>query len=163
MTGIIGAVLVMGGFSAAGFGLAAEKRGRALRAEGFADLIAHIQAHLPSLAALEDIIASFENAALARAGVMEVLKGQNSALPCNKRLLAAIELQTEDKALYNILLPVARELGSTDYERQAQSLAAAGASLKELCSTRRQGLAESERCYRWLGMLTGAAAVILLI
>lgn len=163
MTGIIGAMLTMGGCTAAGFCAAAQKRRRALCAEGFAALVAHIQSQLPSLVLLEDIIASFENTALERAGVMEVLKSQNSLMPCNKRLLAAIELQTEDKALYSLLLPVARELGSTCYERQLQSLTAATAGLNELCATRRKGLAETERCYRWLGALTGAAAVILLI
>lgn len=160
---LLGAALIMASTTSAGLSLAAEKRNRALYAEGFLALVEHIEASLPSLAVLEDIIKGFDNKALRRAGVMDILKAQNSALPCNKRLMSAIELQAEDKALYSVLSPLAKELGSTDYTKQLKSLGQAKVALSTLCAARRGETENSERCYKWLGVLAGAMAVILLI
>lgn len=163
MLSVFGALLVIGAFGAAGFVLAAEKRKRVLCAEGFAALARHISARLPSLAAMDEIVGDFENDALRSAGVLPLLQDKNSLLPCNKRLLAAIELQKEDEKLYSILLPLARELGGVGYESQQRSLSDAEEKLRTLCEKRRASLAGREKCCRWLGVLTGAAVVILLL
>lgn len=160
---IFGALLVVGAFGAVGCVLASEKRQRVLCAEGFAALVGHISARLPGLAAMDEIVADFENDALKSAGVLPILQDRNSLLPCNKRLLAAIELQKDDERLCSILLPLAKELGSVGYETQQRSLSDAAAKLKELCEKRRASLAGGEKCCRWLGVLTGAAVVILLL
>ena len=163
MTAIIGAALVIGASSAMGFGVAAEKRRGVLCAEGFLALVEYIEASLPSLAPLEDIISSFDNKSLSRYGVTDILLSSGGPMPCNKRLAYAIELQREDKALYCILSPLARGLGSTDYQSQAQSLARARAALASLCAARKRDSENSEKCFKWLGVLAGTAAVILLI
>lgn len=160
---LFGALLVIGAFGAAGFVMAAEKRQRVLCAEGFAALAEHISARLPGLAAMDEIVGDFENEALKSAGVLPILQDGNSLLPCNKRLLAAIELQKDDEKLYSILLPLAKELGSLSYESQRRSLAAASQKLGELCKKRRASLAGGEKCCRWLGVLAGAAAAVLLL
>lgn len=163
MTAFIGAALVMIASTAIGFGTAREKRRRTLCAEGFYGLVEHIELSLPSLASLEDIIRGYDNGTLRQEGVMDTLLSANSTLPCNKRLALAIELQREDKALYGALLPLTRELGNTDYTRQSQSIAQVKASLYTLSTARRAELHKEERCYKWLGVLAGMAAVILLI
>jgi len=163
MISILGAVLTIAAFSAVGFGAAAEKRRRVRVAEGFAALVEHISARLPSLAVMDDIVMGFDNTALRASGVLKLLQAQNSYTPCNKRLLCAIELQRDDTELYRLLLPMATELGSTDYGRQKHSLETVAAQLNALCAARRAGLENSEKCYRWLGVLAGVTAVILLI
>ncbi len=158
-----GALLVVAAFGAAGFALAREKKSAALCAEGYALLFKHIRMRLPSLEVLESIVADFENPALETAGVLSVLKDGRSAVPCNKRLLAAIELQKDDGELYSVLLPAARELGSTDYERQTRSLDDTVSRLEALSELRRSSLEGSERCCRWLGVLAGVMTAILLL
>lgn len=163
MTAFIGAVLIMAASTAIGFGTAIEKRRRTLCAEGFFGLVEHIELSLPGLAALEDIISGYDNKTLRQEGVMDTILDPNSTLPCNKRLALAIELQKEDKALHDILVPLAKELGTTDYTRQSQSLLQAKAALYALSTSRRAELGNAERCYKWLGVLAGMTAVILLI
>lgn len=163
MTAVIGSALVIGASSAIGFFAAAEKRRGVLRAEGFLALTEHIEASLPSLAPLEDIVRFFESKALSRLGVMDILLAPGSLQPCNKRLVHAIELQREDKVIYEILSPLGRGLGSTDYQSQAQSLARARSALASLYAARLKDGESSEKCFKWLGVLAGVAAVILLI
>ena len=163
MLGILGAFLLVSATTAIGFCIAAENRRAALCAEGYLALVEHIEASLPSLESLESIIAVFENRSLRREGVLEILQTKNSAVPCNKRLAVAIELQREDKTLYEVLLPLSKELGSTDYTKQQRSLAAAKTSLSALCAARRAETERGDGCYKWLGVLAGAMAVILLI
>lgn len=160
---VIGAALVIAAFGGAGLLLAGQEREKALCAEGYALLIKHICARLPSLAPMDEIVADFENAALKNAGALRLIKGENSVQPCNKRLLAAIELQKDDAELYGLLRPVAAELGSTDYERQKRSLDDAYLRLNELCEKRRARLESGEKCYKWLGVLAGVLTVILLL
>ncbi len=163
MTAVLGAVLVISAFGSAGFLLAAQKRSVALYTEGYTLLIKHICTRLPALTPMDEIIAEFENPALANAGVLQILKGENSIELCNKRLTAAIELQKDDSALYGILCSVAKELGSTDYERQQKSLEDAYRKLSELCHKRKSELENGEKCYKWLGVLAGMMTVILLL
>ncbi len=163
MYSLIGAALVMGASTALGFSAAAEKKRRTLIAEAYLALAVRIEDALPSLLALEDILEGFENPILLREGFFEILLNKNSPLPCNKRLLFAIELHREDKALHSILLPLAKELGSTDYDRQKRSLLSARTALESLCGERRADNEKAESLYKWLGVLTGAMAVILLI
>lgn len=161
MTALVGAALVIAACGSIGFLLAAEKRKSALRTEGFALLIKHISVRLPSLALMDDIMGEFENKALAEAGVLQTLK--NGAGTCNKRFAAVAEAQKGDSALYAVLKPLANELGSTDYERQRQSLNDAEAKLTALSEARQAKLEGGERCYRWLGVLAGVLTVILLL
>lgn len=163
MTAILGAALVVTACSAIGFGFAADKRRRTLMAEGFLALVRHVEDSLPSLLPLEDIMAAFDNEALARYGVLDEVKNKSSILPCNKRLAAAIELTKDDVRLYGVLRTLARGLGSTDYDKQQKTLQGVAASLNTLSASRRAELEKGEKCYKYLGVLAGAMAVILLI
>ncbi len=163
MLSLVGAALIIGASTVLGFSLAAEKKKRVLIAEAYLALTERIEDALPSLLALEDILRGFENRTLEREGFFNILRNKNSSLPCNKRILYAIELHREDKALYGILLPLARELGSTDYARQKRSLEGARTTLAGLCKERHAAAEKAESLYKWLGVLTGAMAVILLI
>ncbi len=163
MTAILGSVLVLTASTALGFGVAADKRRRTLMAEGFLELVRHVEDSLPGLAPLEDIVSLFRNEALERYGVLERVKEKSSVLPCNKRLETAIELTRDDTGLYGILQGFVKELGSTDYDRQLKGLQTARAALTSLSRQRRQELEKGERCYKYLGILGGALAVILLI
>jgi len=154
---------VLAACSAVGFGLAAEKRRRALMAEGFLALVRHVEDSLPSLLPLEDIMAVFDNESLRRYGVLETVKSKSSIQPCNKRLAEAIELTREDGELYGVLRSLVNGLGSTDYDKQQKSLRGVAAALESLSASRRSELEKGEKCYKYLGVLAGAMTVILLI
>ena len=163
MTEIIGSGLILAASTALGFGLAAEKRRRTLMAEGFLALVKHIEDSLPSLLPLEDILAVFDDQALRRYGVLAVINDPNSIKPCNKRLADAIELTRDDPRLYSVLSALVKGLGSTDYDKQLKGLRGALAALGSISTARRAELEKGEKCYKYLGVLAGAMAVILLI
>ena len=163
MKALIGAVLIIAACGSTGFLYAAEKRQRTLCAEGYLELIRYISERLPCLTPMDAIIKEFDNSALENAGVLRILRGEHSIEPCNKRFLRAIELQKDDTELYSVLLPLANELGSLEYGRQMRSLKTAEVRLDILCGKRRAALEGGEKCYRWLGVLAGAMAVILLL
>ncbi len=156
---LMGALLTVLACAYAGDALARQKRRELLNTEGFAALVSHILRRLPSMNLLGDILADFEDSALEKLGALSIFRER----PCNKSFPAAIELIKEDKALHKILASVAAELGTTDMERQRQSLASAEEELAALTAKRREGISDTERCYRRLGILGGAAVAILLL
>lgn len=156
---LFGAFLVVAACAYAGEAMARQKRRELLQTEGCHALVAHILRRLTSLQLMGDILADFHDDALEKAGVLARL----SEKPCNKSFAFAIELLKEDTPLYKILAAVAADLGGTELERQQQSLIPAEKELSLLAQARRQALSDTERCYRRLGLLGGAAVAILLL
>ncbi len=154
-----GALIIVAVCAYVGDALARQKRRELLQAEGFAALLGHILRRLPTLQLMGDILADFHDATLEKLGVTAHFCGS----PCNKSFAAAIELVKEDEPLYKALARVSAELGSTDMESQRQIIASAEAEIQILVQKRREGLPDTERCYRRLGLLGGAAVAILLL
>ncbi len=162
MTSIIGAMVITCACGAWGFGYARIKKEEAELAEGFCGLFKHLLLHLPSLAVMEDIMQTFRHPALEDKGIGELLR-KTSAGPCNKRYLAAIELVKDDEELFAVLSEAGWDFGSTEYRLQEASFTLAAQKLQLLSEKRRQSFATGEKCYRWLGVLLGAALSILML
>ncbi len=163
MTSLIGAMLITCACGACGF-LYADSRKRELAAtEGMCQLFEYLLLRLPSLAIMEDILAEFDNDELERMGFLTVLGDKSKGATCNKRFCAAIELFSKDSGLYPILLQAGQGLGGTEYCIQESSLKSAHDRLQLLHKKRSTEFAAGEKCYRWLGVLVGAAVSILMI
>ncbi len=152
---LLGSLLIVAACAYVGDALARQKKKELALVGAFAALVSHILRRLPTKQLLCDILSDFENDVLEKSGVLYCF--------CNKSLPCAIELVKEDKALYQILTALASDFGSTDMERQRQSLILAETELELLVKTRRETLSEAERSYRRLGLLGGAAVAILLL
>lgn len=163
MTSIIGAVLTSSACAALGFAYAERQKAELALTEGFKEFFAYLLLRIPSLELMEDIVAEFENSALDRGGFLPIIKDINSGGTCNKRYLAAIELFSGDKPLYAALLQAGKHLGGTEYSLQLSNLQSAHDRIGHLCEKRRADFAAGEKCYRWLGVLMGAALSILLL
>lgn len=159
MTSFLGAVLLTAASGAVGFAFAAQRKNELLIAEGFLALFRHILLNLPSLKTMDAILEDFHHPALDGAGITERLK--NSA--CSFRFAAATELVSADTQLYEVLKRGTARLGGTDYESQEKQLSITADELEVLCDLRRLAYKNGEKCYRWVGVLCGAAASILLL
>lgn len=159
----VGAFLVTAATGTVGFALAAEEKKRLLATEGFFGLFSYILLRLPELGAMEDIIGDYRHPYFDQNGVSERLTSLSWGDTCNKRYSAAIECFAEDAPLYSVLKRVGTDLGCTHYSRQESCLQSAADELAELCNTRRAILAKNEKCYRWVGVLAGAALSLLML
>ncbi len=163
MTGLIGASLVTCAGGALGFVYAARQKTELAATEALEELFDYLLLRLPSLVMLDELIEEFENPALEKIGFLPILKDTKGGTTCNKRYFAAIELFSDDKALYSVLQKAGRGLGGTEYSLQAASLRDARDCIKLLGDKRRAAFAAGEKCYRWLGVLMGAAVSILML
>lgn len=161
MTGMVGALLITGAGGALGFAYAEKSKTELAATEALTDFFEHLLLRLPSLAFMEELFDEFENPTLKRLGFTAILKTGVGA--CNKRYLAAIELFRDDKQLYPILQKAGQHLGGTEYSLQSASLSTAKECLQLLSEKRRASFAAGEKCYRWLGVLMGAAISILML
>ncbi len=149
---IFGALLITLACGYAGNALATEKKKELYYAEGFLSVVSYILLRLPSLTLLDTVIAECTEPFCKKEGIVS-----------NKTLRAAIELTKADEPLYAVLKRLCDTLGSTELVRQAQSLQGAVSELEALCRVRREKCAATVRCYRYVGILGGAAAAILLL
>lgn len=159
MISVLGALLVTLACGGAGFAAAAQVRAGAKAAESFLELFRYILLRLPSLAPIEDIWADFCREEGRAPKGLYVPKGGGF----HGAFLHFAEGYEDDAPLYSILKRAGDELGSTDYPRQEQSLRRAVAELEALCEKRGQKAASGEKCYRWVGVLAGAALSLLML
>ncbi len=163
MTGFIGASLVTCAGGALGFAYAARQKTELAATEALAEFFDYLLLRLPSLVMLDELVGEFENVALEKTGFLPILKDVKKGETCNKRYFAAIELFSDDKALYAVLQKAGKHLGGTEYSLQAASLKDTRDCIKLLEDKRRAAFAAGEKCYRWLGVLMGAAVSILML
>ncbi|MBR6594773.1 MAG: stage III sporulation protein AB [Clostridia bacterium] len=160
MTSVFGALLVTLACGAAGFSAAARVKGRSEAAEDFLELFRYILLRLPSLAPIEDIWQDFcrrETAGSIAAIESDGDRGFHGAFA------RFAEKYKDDPELYSVISRAGAELGNTDYRRQEQSLRRTVAELEALFEKRKQRVESSQKCYRWVGVLMGAALSLLML
>ncbi len=149
---LLGAIAITLACGYIGFAMADEKKKELYYTEGFLSVTSYILLRLPGLALLDTILAECTEPFCKKAGIVS-----------NKTLHAAIELTKADEPLYGILKRLGETLGCTELARQENALRTACAELESLAASRRAGCAATVRCYRYVGLLGGAALSILLL
>lgn len=162
MTSVIGAMLLTASCGYMGFAFGAQRKNELLVAEGFLALFRHLLLGLPSLRPMDELLREFKSPTLERAGIIKLLNTEEACGACNKRLAAAVAATENDSQLFGVLSRGIKGLGDTDYAAQEELLRVTVGELQMLCDTRKEAYKNGESCYRWVGVLCGAAVSILL-